>query len=262
MSKDQRLMYVPSGCRMVPFDAIQLAGMLLAARASLVIVGDSLMLHTFTWLQCQLEAAGQLDGSCTVLNNSVYDNWTSCRLRADRNSRLIFHRAKNVPLQALPWLSNIVRSDSLSGRDVIIFGFTFDWFATPELVSLMRERDARWPRLVWKGSLPNHWPLRSKSFCVRQCYHGPDLRAQVHLSRRFAWESLHNSTTQQPGVRLLNTLPAVLSRHDEHPALHFWYPLPQVDFHHADCTHYLPRSSVNRFVGTVVHNALHLAFKS
>ena len=258
---DQRLFYAPNGCQLAPFDAAVLLKSLRQSNMSLFFIGDSLMLHIFMWMQCQIEVTTPIvcTGKIKRLPHFIsvsFPEDTSCQI-PDSSSRIMFTRAQtiqSIPLQAL------IRKLSLSQRDAIIMstGVVYSNANQPtsDLQRILQQVRPDWPRLFWHEPLPQHWPSSFNGAWneAERCNNATIMRESNPLLTTQIRDNVLKALGSNESLVILNTHGPVLTRADEHPALHFWFKRPV--FTKADCTHYLPCSSTNRFVGTVIFNAI------
>jgi hypothetical protein len=260
---DQRLFYAPKGCQLAPFDAAVLLTSLRQSNMSLLLIGDSLMEHVFMWMQCQVEVTTPI--LCTGEFNRrphfipvSFPEHASCQL-PNSSSRIMFTRAQtmqSIPLQAL------IQKHALSQRDAIIMStgvaYSNPIQPTSDLQRILQQVRPDWPRLFWREPLPQHWPINFDGAAwdqAQRCNNATIMRESNPLLTTQIRDNVLKALGSNDSLVILNTHGPALARADEHPALHFWHK--RTDFTKADCTHYLPCSSTNRFVGTVMFNAIH-----
>ena len=277
---DQRLVYHPAHCRLMPFNGSTLVETLLAANSSLMLVGDSLMYHTFYWLRCQLQMFSRMECSEKAAAPGLggFSSGTgttfSCILGSS-HSRLIYYRVNLLQWRggpAIGTLTYLVNKFSLAKHDVLLLSVGAWYFQQvrngrdvirSHLRDELQKASAEWPALIWREPLPSHWPGGQNRCLAQITLHAACSASSSEsnncgaLVKRDLYSEFNSSR-----IHIVNTHDPVLPRSDEHAALHFWYGRSKVDFRHMDCTHYLPRSSVNRFVGTVLFNAVELAVGS
>ena len=257
---DRRLIYTPSDCQLAPFNASTLSRRLVAANTSLLFLGDSLMQHNFAWMRCQLEAAASVECVSHIVGRGEEGTTISCQL-VGSSSRIMLYRTNYF---GQTWtLTSLIQRFSLERHDILLLSFGawyFDHFRNgrERLLQHLQEQllhaTRNWPTLMWREPMPMHWPNQvvgngHTPWCnASRANNGHAAKLQRELYDAFSSKML-----------IVNTHDPVLPRDDEHPALHFWWPGPKVDFKHVDCTHFLPRSSVNRFVGTALFNAIQVA---
>jgi len=258
---DQHLFYSPKGCQLAPFDAAELLRSLRQANMSLLLIGDSLMEHIFMWMQCQIEVVAPILCTGEFIRRAhmipvSFPRHTTCQL-PNSSSRIMFMRAQM--LHEIP-LRELISMNALSQRDAIVLStgvaYSNSNQATSELQLILQQAEQDWPRLFWREPLPQHWPSDFDGAWdnALRCNNTTSARESNPLLTTQIRDNVQKALGSNSSLVILNTHGPVLERGDEHPALHFWYKRP--DFTKADCTHYLPCSSTNRYVGTVLFNAL------